>query len=235
MLKVENVDANYGEFKVLRNISLNVGAGEFRLLLGPNGHGKSTLLKTICGLIKPTRGSISFEDKKINNLPIETIVEMGITYIAEDRELYPDMTVMDNLKMGAYNRNARNHIAKNMKYVLELFPKLKILKKQHASTLSGGEARMLAIGRGLMSNAKFLAIDEPSLGLAPILKDEVFNKIEKISKTGISILLVEQNLQPHLADIADKIYFMEEGEIIFSGNKEEALTNPELKEAVLGM
>ncbi|UCF84494.1 MAG: ABC transporter ATP-binding protein [Desulfobacteraceae bacterium] len=234
MLEVERIDTFYGEFQVLRKVSIDVGDGELRLLLGPNGHGKSTLLKTICGLLTPASGSIRFRGKEINRLPSEKIVEMGITYIAEDRELFPEMTVLENLKMGAYNRNARETEEENMEYVFELFPKLKHMKKRLASTLSGGEARMLAIARGLMSNAKFLAIDEPTLGLAPILRVEVLNKIGEIHQKGISILLVEQNI-PQLADLADMIYLMEEGEIVFSGNKEEALNNHGLKEVFLGM
>lgn len=234
MLEVEKIDTFYGEFQVLREVSVEVGDGELRVLLGPNGHGKSTLLKTICGLLKPATGSIRFGDKEISNLPSEKIVEMGITYIAEDRELFPEMSVLENLKMGAYNRNARESEGKNLEYVFGLFPRLKGIRKQLASTLSGGEARMLAIARGLMSNAQFLAIDEPSLGLAPILRIEVFNKIEEIHKKGISILLVEQNI-PQLAELADRIYFIEEGEIVFSGNKEEAMNNQDLKEAFLGM
>ena len=234
MLEVEKIDTFYGEFQVLREVSVEVGDGELRVLLGPNGHGKSTLLKTICGLLKPTSGSIRFGDKEISNLPSEKIVEMGITYIAEDRELFPEMSVLENLKMGAYNRNARESEGENLEYVFGLFPRLKGIRKQLASTLSGGEARMLAIARGLMSNAQFLAIDEPSLGLAPILRIEVFNKIDDIHKKGISILLVEQNI-PQLAELADRIYFIEEGEIVFSGNKEEAMNNQDLKEAFLGM
>ncbi|NIS70505.1 MAG: ATP-binding cassette domain-containing protein [Proteobacteria bacterium] len=234
MLEVEAIDTFYGEFQVLRGVSVEVGDGELRVLLGPNGHGKSTLLKAICGLLTPASGSVRFGGEEISKLPIEKVVEMGITYIAEDRELFPDMTVMENLKMGAYNRNARGREDENLEYVFGLFPKLKQMKKQLASTLSGGEARMLAIGRGLMSNAQFLAIDEPSLGLAPILRIEVFNKIGEIHQKGISILLVEQNI-PQLADLADKIYLMEEGEIVFSGNREEALSNQGLKEAFLGM
>ena len=234
MLEVENIETFYGEFQVLKKVSIDVGEGELRLLLGPNGHGKSTLLKTICGLLTPASGTIRFRGKEINRLPSEKIVEMGITYIAEDRELFPEMTVLENLKMGAYNRNARETEEENLEYVFDLFPKLKHMRKRLASTLSGGEARMLAIARGLMSNAQFLAIDEPTLGLAPILRVEVLNKIGEIHQKGISILLVEQNI-PQLADLADKIYLMEEGEIVFSGSKEEALNNHGLKEVFLGM
>jgi branched-chain amino acid transport system ATP-binding protein len=234
MLEVEKIDTFYGEFQVLKKVSIDVGDGELRLVLGPNGHGKTTLLKTICGLLKPAAGSIRFKGKEIGAIPSEKIVEMGITYIAEDRELFPEMTVLENLKMGAFNRNAHKTEAENMEYVFEMFPKLKHMRKQLASTLSGGEARMLAIARGLMSNAQFLAVDEPTLGLAPILRVEVLNSIAEIHKKSISILLVEQNI-PQLADIADRIYLMEEGQIVFSGNKEEALNSQDLKEVFLGM
>ena len=234
MLEVEEIDVFYGEFQVLNKVSIDVGEGELRILLGPNGHGKSTLLKTISGLLKPASGSIRFEDQPISQLPCEKIVERGLIYIAEDRELFPEMTVMENLKMGAYSRYARKSEAENMEYVFELFPNLKWMGKRFASTLSGGEARMLAISRGLMSNAKFLAVDEPSLGLAPILRGEVVNKIKEIYAKGMSILLVEQNI-PQLADIAEKIYLMEEGRIVFSGDKAQAMDNQDFREAFLGM
>jgi branched-chain amino acid transport system ATP-binding protein len=234
MLEVAEIDVFYGEFQVLSKVSIDVGEGELRILLGPNGHGKSTLLKTICGLLKPASGSIRFEDQPISRLPCEKIVERGLIYIAEDRELFPEMTVMENLKMGAYSRYARKSEAENMEYVFELFPKLKWMSKRFASTLSGGEARMLAIARGLMSNAKFLAVDEPSLGLAPILRVEVLNKLKDIHAKGMSILLVEQNI-PQLADIAEKIYLMEEGRIVFSGDKAQAMDNQDFREAFLGM
>jgi branched-chain amino acid transport system ATP-binding protein len=234
MLEVKEIDVFYGEFQVLRKVSMEVGEGELRILLGPNGHGKSTLLKTISGLLKPASGSIRFGDQPISHLPCEKIVERGLIYIAEDRELFPEMTVMENLKMGAYSRYARKSESENMEYVFELFPKLKWMSKRFASTLSGGEARMLAIARGLMSNARFLAVDEPSLGLAPILRVEVFNKIKEIHAKGMSILLVEQNI-PQLAEIAKKIYLMEEGSIVFSGDKEEAMDNQDFREAFLGM
>lgn len=234
MLEVDRIDACYGEFQVLKKVSLSVEEGEMKIVLGPNGHGKSTLLKTICGLIKPTSGAIRFKGRDITRLPSEKIVEMGVTYIAEDRELFPEMTVLENLKMGGYNRRARPRRVRNLAYVFDLFPKLAGMKKRFASNLSGGEARMLAIARGLMSDAAFLAIDEPSLGLAPILRLEVLNKIKEIHRTGIGILLVESNI-PQLVDIADRIYLMEEGELVFDGSRDEALNNPDIKEAFLGV
>lgn len=234
MLKVEKIDAFYGEFQVLSDVSIHMGKGELHILLGPNGHGKSTLLKTICGLMQPSSGTIMFEGKKIHRLASEKIVESGITYISEDRELFPQMTVLENLKMGAHNRNARRHEKESLAYVLEMFPRLRERIKSYASTLSGGEARMLAIARGLMSRARFFAIDEPSLGLSPLLRSEVFKNIEAIHKMGSTILLVEQNM-PQLADLADRIYLMAEGQIVFQGDRSAAENNRDFKEAFLGM
>jgi len=234
MLRVEKLNFSYGEIQVLTDVSFQVNEKEFVAIFGPNGHGKSTLLKTICGLQSPISGSIEYGGKKINTLPVQEIVEMGLVYIAEDRHLFPDMSVSDNLRMGAYNRNARAKESENLDYVFQLFPKLKLLRKQVASSLSGGEARMLAIGRGLMSNPKFLAIDEPSFGLAPNLCLEVFRNIEEIRKRGASVLLVEQSTTL-ASDYADRICIMEDGKIVFSGTKEEALGKKEIREVFLGI
>ncbi len=204
------------------------------VIFGPNGHGKSTLLKTICGLLKPASGYVKFDGKPITGLPTEKIVEMGMVYIAEDRHLFPEMTVLKNLQLGAYNPHARLKEAENLEYVFKLFPKLEIRSKQNASTLSGGEARMLAIGRGLMSQAKFLAIDEPSLGLAPIVRHDVFRTIKEINDGGISILLVEQSVA-RIAEMADRTYLLEDGRIVFEGNKDDALKDEHVKEVFLGV
>jgi len=234
MLEVERIDTFYDEFQVLRKVSISVNEKELVVLFGPNGHGKSTLLKTVCGLLTPASGSIKYNDMEITNLTTKKIVELGLTYVAEERNLFPQMTILENLKLGAYNVNARQKEKENLEYVFGLFPQLKDRTKQFVSTLSGGEARMLAVGRGLMSNAAFLAIDEPSLGLAPNLRTDVLNKISEINQRGISILLVEQS-SPKALDIADRIYLMEEGKIVFQGNKEEALNGNDFKEAFLGM
>ena len=234
MLKVEKLDFFYDEIQIIVEVSLQVNDGAFVVLFGPNGHGKSTLLKTICGLQAPVSGLIEYDGKKINGLPVQKIVEMGLVYIAEDRHLFPDMNVLDNLMMGAYNKNARAKERKNLEFVFELFPKLKDLKKQVASSLSGGEARMLAIGRGLMSNPRFLALDEPSLGLAPMLRVEVFKKINEIRRGGTSILLVEQST-PIAADYADRIYILEDGKIVFDGTKGEVMDNRQMREVFLGI
>ena len=234
MLKVSNLNAYYGESHVLRDVSVSVDQGEVVVMLGPNGHGKSTLLKSICGLVDQTKGKITYQDKDINGLATDKIVNLGITYIAENRELFPYMTVLENLKLGAYSQNARAHEKENLAWVFDLFPRLVDRKKQFASTMSGGEARMLAVARGLMSNADFLCVDEPSLGLQPSLRHEIFSIIKQINEQGKTVLLVEQNI-PQIAKLADRIYVMEEGKISFEGNKDEALNNEHLKEVFLGM
>ena len=234
MLTVNSLNTYYGESHVLRDISISVNQGEVVVMLGPNGHGKSTLLKSICGLVDQTEGKITYQDKEINGLETDKIVNLGITYIAENRELFPYMTVLENLKLGAYSKNARAHEKKNLEWVFDLFPQLVDRKKQFASTMSGGEARMLAVARGLMSNADFLCVDEPSLGLQPSLRNEIFSIIKQINEQGKTVLLVEQNI-PQIAKLANRIYVMEEGKISFEGNKDEALNNEHLKEVFLGM
>ena len=203
-------------------------------MLGPNGHGKSTLLKSICGLVDKTKGKITYQNRDINDMVTEKLVDLGIIYISENRELFPHMTVLENLKLGAYSKNARPHEKKNLERVFALFPRLVERQKQTASTMSGGEARMLAVARGLMSNPDFLCIDEPSLGLQPSLRHEIFSTIKQINEQGKTVLLVEQNI-PQIAELADRIYVMEEGQISFEGNKDEALNNDHLKEIFLGM
>ena len=234
MLKVSNLNTYYGESHVLIDVSIDVNQGEVVVMLGPNGHGKSTLLKSICGLVDNVKGSITYQDRDIHGLAAEKLVDLGVIYISENRELFPHMTVLENLKLGAYSKNARPHEKKNLKRVFDLFPRLVERQKQTASTMSGGEARMLAVARGLMSNADFLCIDEPSLGLQPSLRHEIFSTIRQINEHGKTVLLVEQNI-PQIAKLADRIYVMEEGQISFEGNKEEALSNEHLKEIFLGM
>lgn len=234
MLTVTDLNAYYGEAQVLENVSISVDKGQVVVMLGPNGHGKSTLLKSICGLVEKVQGKIDYQGQAINGLPTEKIVNLGITYIAENRELFPHMTVMENLKLGAYSKNARPHEKNNLEWVFSLFPRLKDRHKQMASTMSGGEARMLAVARGLMSNADFLCLDEPSLGLQPSLRHEIFSIIREINEQGKTVFLVEQNI-PQIAELADRIYVMEEGQISFEGNKDEALGNDHLKEVFLGM
>ncbi len=234
MLEVSHLNACYGESHVLRDVSVAVAKGEVVVMLGPNGHGKSTLLKSVCGLVEDVTGTIAYQGRDINGLATENIVNLGLIYIAENRELFPHMTVMENLKMGAYAKNARSREKKNLEWVFDLFPRLVERRKQFASTMSGGEARMLAVARGLMSNADFLCIDEPSLGLQPSLRHEIFSIIRQINDQGKTVLLVEQNI-PQIAELADRVYVMEEGQISFEGNKDEALNNEHLKEIFLGM
>ena len=234
MLSIENLNAYYGQAHVLEDVSITVNKGEVVVMLGPNGHGKSTLLKSLCGIVDSRQGKISYKGQDLIKLSSDKIVNLGITYIAENRELFPYMTVLENLKLGAYSKNARKHEKENMERVFSLFPRLPERKKQYASSLSGGEAKMLANARGLMSNADFLAIDEPSLGLQPNLRTEVAKIIEEINSQGKTILLVEQNL-PQITDLADKLYVLEEGHITFEGNKNDALSNDHLKEIFLGM
>ena len=234
MLQVSNLNAYYGQSHVLRDVSVSVNQGEVVVMLGPNGHGKSTLLKSICGLVDRTQGNITYQGREINGLATEKIVNLGLIYIAENRELFPYMTVLENLKLGAYSKNARAHEKENLERVFTLFPRLVDRKKQFASTMSGGEASMLAVARGLMSNADFLCIDEPSLGLQPSLRLEIFATIKQISAQGKTVLLVEQNI-PQIAEMADRIFVLEEGRISFEGNQDEALNNEHLKEVFLGM
>ncbi|MEW6602222.1 MAG: ABC transporter ATP-binding protein [Nitrospirota bacterium] len=234
MLEADNINTFYDQFHALHNVTVKVDAGEFVAVYGPNGHGKSTLLKTICGLLPPSSGTIRFKGRRIEKLSPREIVGMGLVYIAEDRHLFPQMTVMENLKLGAYNPGARKRESRNIEYVLHLFPRLKERAKQLAQTLSGGEARMLAIGRGLMSNAEFLAIDEPSLGLSPLLRKEVFEKIREINRKGVSVLLVEQNIT-ETTEMADRIYLLEDGMIVLEGTEEEVLSNNHVREVLLGI
>jgi branched-chain amino acid transport system ATP-binding protein len=234
MISIKDLNAYYQDFHVLKNVSLTVEKGQVVVMLGPNGHGKSTVLKSICGLVEKVSGVIEYESENIAGLGSEKLVNMGITYIAENRELFPQMTVLENLKLGAYSPSARAFEKDNLEKVFNLFPRLRDRRSQLASTMSGGEARMLAIARGLMSNARFLAIDEPSLGLQPNLRDEVARIIREINTQGITLLVVEQNI-PQITTLADKLYVLEEGRISFEGSKEDALGNDHLKEIFLGM
>lgn len=232
MLKVDKVNVSYGELPVLWDVSISLGDEEIVVLLGPNGHGKTTLLKTISGLLRPSSGSITFDGEEISRLSPIKIVERGIIHIPGGASVFPDMTVHTNLLLGAYTREAWRKRSESFRYVYELFPVLKERKNQLARTLSGGERQMLALGRGLMSSANVLMIDEPSMGLAPTLAEDVYNKIEKIRKLKVSILVVEQNVDL-VADLADRFYLIENGRIISEGTKE-ILDKVLLKEAYIG-
>jgi len=234
MLKINELNSYYGESHILKNVSISVGRGQVVVMLGPNGHGKSTLLKSICGLVENVSGQIEYDGTDIVGLRSDKIVNLGITYIAENRELFPYMTVRENLKLGAYSKNARAREKKNMEWIESLFPKLMLRHNQFASTMSGGEAKMLAIARGLMSDADLLCIDEPALGLQPSYRVEISKIIKEISKQGKTVFIVEQNI-PQIIEMADKIYIMEEGSISFEGSKEDVLNNEQLKEIFLGL
>ncbi len=234
MLKINKLNTYYGESHILKDVSVSVDRGQVVIMLGPNGHGKSTLLKSICGLVEKIDGQILYDGQDITGLASDKIVNLGVTYIAENRELFPYMTVMENLKLGAYSRNARGSEKENMAWVASLFPKLMQRHNQLASTMSGGEAKMLAIARGLMSDADLLCIDEPALGLQPSYRVEISQIIKEISKQGKTVFIVEQNI-PQLIEMADNIYIMEEGEISFEGGKEDVLNNKQLKEIFLGL
>jgi len=234
MLKVNKLNAYYGESHVLKDVSVSVDQGQVVVMMGPNGHGKSTLLKSICGLVDKVSGEVLYKGEDIIGSAANKIVNLGVIYIAENRELFPYMTVQDNLKLGAYSKNARDNEKKNMEWVASLFPKLVQRHKQLASTMSGGEAKMLAIARGLMSDADLLFIDEPALGLQPSYRMDILEIIKEVSKQGKTVFLAEQNI-PQLTEMADKIYIMEEGSISFEGSKDDALNNEDLKEIFLGL
>jgi branched-chain amino acid transport system ATP-binding protein len=221
MLELNGVDGYYADLQVLRQVSLNVTEGEVVALFGPNGHGKSTLLKTICGLHQAAAGSIKFQGTEITKLPSHKIVEMGIAYIPEERHLFRDMTVMENLKMGAYNRRARPSTQQNLDFVLEIFPRLAERKDQLTYTLSGGESRMVAVARGLMSEPTLLLVDEPSIGLSPGMRHAVFDSIAKINREKkITILIVEQEIRNALK-LANRIYMLKKGQILFERSSAE--------------
>jgi branched-chain amino acid transport system ATP-binding protein len=212
LLKVENLNVYYGQFHVIQDLSLEVLAGEAVGLVGPNGHGKSTLLKAICGLIPIDSGTVSFKGEQTNGKTAPDLVQRGLVYVAEDRRLFPEMTVRENLMLGAYLRRGQQCKEENLQLVFGLYPRLEERQDQLANTLSGGEAQMLALGRGLMSAADFMAIDEPSLGLAPNLVRTMLDTIERIKKSGITIMLVEQNTS-QLEKFIDRVYVLEEGKI----------------------
>jgi len=213
-LDIQAIDSFYGELQVLRKASLKLHEGEVVALFGPNGHGKSTLLKAIAGLHPPVAGSIKYMGEDIATMPSEKIVERGIAYIPEARNLFTDMSVLENLRLGAYNRKARANVDQNLDYVFALFPRLQERQHQIALTLSGGESRMLAVGRGLMSGASLLLIDEPSIGLSPIMKKAVFGAIEKIkSETDMTVLIVEQEVDYSLK-LADRVYLFKKGQVV---------------------
>jgi branched-chain amino acid transport system ATP-binding protein len=233
MLDVKNIDVYYDDAQALWDISFSVNQGEIVTLVGSNGAGKSTTLKAISGLVPPSSGEILLDGNRIDRAPAHSIVEMGIAQIPEGRRLWPGLSVQENLELGAYIPAARAARAETMEWVFQLFPLLRKRRSQMAGTLSGGEQQMLAIGRGLLSRPKLLILDEPSLGLAPLLVDEVFETIQKINGEGTTILLVEQNVNHALA-ISNRGYVLETGRIVISGSGKELLADEHVKTAYLG-
>jgi branched-chain amino acid transport system ATP-binding protein len=234
LLELKGVDALYGRVRALRGVTINVDQGEVVALIGSNGAGKTTTLRTISGLMHPPTGSITFNGKDISRMAAHDIVGLGICQSPEGRRLFARMQVIDNLRMGAFLRKDRDGIQKDMERVFELFPRLKERTTQLAGTLSGGEQQMLAIGRALMSKPKLLMLDEPSLGLAPILVETIFQIVREINAQGIPILLVEQNATKAL-EVAHRAYVLETGSIVKSGSGKELLSSPDVQRAYLGI
>ena len=233
MLKVDNIDVYYGAIHAIKGVSIQVAKGEIVTLVGSNGAGKSTTLRTISGLLKPKNGTILFEDNHIEGLPAHKIVGMGLCQVPEGRRVFANMTVMENLELGAYLRSDKDEIAKDLEDVFKKFPRLLERKDQVSGTLSGGEQQMLAMGRALMSKPRIILMDEPSMGLSPIFVEEIFNIIKEISASGTTVLLVEQNAKKALS-IADRAYVLETGNIVLSGDAKELMNNESIKKAYLG-
>jgi branched-chain amino acid transport system ATP-binding protein len=234
MLKIEMVSAQYGDIKVLWEASIEISSKEMVTMVGSNGSGKTTLINTIMGLMHPTSGRIEFLGEPIHQMPPHKIVERGISLIPEGRKLFPDMTVLENLELGAYFPNARKKIPQTLRWVFELFPRLKERKAQLAGTLSGGEQQMVTVGRGLMSLPQLLLIDEPSMGLAPIVVAELFRTIRRINQEGMTVFLVEQNARQAM-EISDRAYVLENGRIVREGKSKDLLKDDEIRKAYLGL
>jgi branched-chain amino acid transport system ATP-binding protein len=233
MLTVNDVHTYYGNIHALKGISLTVEEGEIVTLIGANGAGKSTTLNTICGLLRPRRGEIALEGQEIHTVPAHEIVGLGVSQAPEGRRIFARLTVQENLEMGAFLRTDSNEIQHNMERVFTLFPRLQERRKQTGGTLSGGEQQMLAIGRALMANPRLILLDEPSMGLAPILVEDIFRTIEEINQEGTTVLLVEQNALMALS-VANRGYVMETGSIVLEGSAEKLRENPQVKAAYLG-
>lgn len=233
MLTIENLNVYYGAIQALDQVSIEVRPGEVVAIIGSNGAGKSTLLRSISGLLKPRTGSIKYNDKELTTMPSHEIVKLGISQSPEGRRIFTNMTVQENLQLGAYLRKDTAGIAEDMEMVLTRFPRLKERFKQNSGTMSGGEQQMLAIGRALMSRPEILLLDEPSLGLAPFLIAEIFNIVIDLNKDGKTILIVEQNANRAL-EIAHRAYVLETGVMVLQGTGKELLSDPKVKEAYLG-
>ena len=233
MLEIKNLHAGYGQMKVLQGVDLDIQAGEIVALLGSNGAGKSTLNNNISGIYTPTSGSILFEGEDIVGMRSEHVVQKGIIHVPEGRRIFPNISVRENLELGSYLRGRQNRAA-NLDRVVGVFPRLQERFSQLAGTLSGGEQQMLAIGRGMMAEPRLMILDEPSLGLSPLLVEEMFALIQDLNKTGLSFFLVEQNVMQSL-EIADRAYVIENGKIVLSGEATGLLDDPDLKKSYLGV
>ncbi len=233
LLKVEDLHVSYGMIQAIKGISFEVNKGEVIALIGANGAGKTTILHTITGLISPESGKVYLEDRDITKVPGHKIVTLGMAHVPEGRRVFANLTVLQNLKMGAYTRKDKSEIAETLKMVYSRFPRLEERKNQLAGTLSGGEQQMLAMGRALMSHPQIILMDEPSMGLSPIFVNEIFSIIEEVSKSGTTVLLVEQNAKKALS-IADRAYVLETGKIVLEGKASELLNNDSIKKAYLG-
>lgn len=234
MLSVESIDVYYGDLKVLWDVSLNVQGTEILTILGSNGAGKSTILRTISGLQKPSKGKIVFDNVELNKIPAHKRVDLGICLVPEGRDLFPGMTIAENLELGAFNPAARRARQETFQFVYGMFPLLEKRRRQLAGTLSGGEQQMVAIGRGLMSKPKLLLLDEPSLGLAPLVVEEIFAVIGKINQAGVTVALVEQNVRVSL-ELAKRVYIIESGRIVGHGAASDLVNDERVKEAYLGL
>jgi branched-chain amino acid transport system ATP-binding protein len=232
MLKVENISVNYGAIKALQNVSFEINQGEIVTLIGANGAGKTTILNTISNIVPSVGGRVMYLDKDITKVAPHEIVKMGISQVPEGRRVFAKMSVLENLEMGAYTRSD-NEVGSDMEKIFQRFPRLNERKKQAAKTLSGGEQQMLAMGRALMSRPKILLLDEPSMGLAPMLVEQIFEIIQEINKSGTTVLLVEQNANMALS-IAHRAYVLETGQVVLQGDAKELATNPEVRKAYLG-
>ncbi len=233
MLEVKDLEVYYGVIQAIKGVSFQVNKGEVIALIGANGAGKTTILHTITGLLSPKKGSVMFEGTDITKVPAHKIVSMGMAHVPEGRRVFADLSVYENLKMGAYTRKDKAEIEESLRQVYERFPRLEERKNQMAGTLSGGEQQMLAMGRALMSRPQIILMDEPSMGLSPILVNEIFNIIESVSKSGTTVLLVEQNAKKALS-IADRAYVLETGNIVMEGKAKDLLEDDSIKKAYLG-
>ena len=233
MLQVRDLHAGYGKSEVLRGISFDVQRGEIVTIVGANGAGKTTTLRTLCGIVRATAGSIELDGVPLASRQPHEIVELGVTMIPEGRQLFPFLTVEENLRMGSFKKTARESYAQRMEELLELFPKVKERLKQLAVSLSGGEQQMVAIARGMMAGPRLLIFDEPSLGLSPLLVEQMFEIVRKVADQGTTVLLVEQNVF-HTLQLADRGYVLENGEVVLSGTGKDLLVNPHIRKAYLG-